>query len=143
MRYPVKGIISRGTNDREDDSMYARILLGIVLIFTVHRVSGQIAAPITSYKDPYRCNYSKVYNLQTGTSLSVRSGPGSRFSTVDRLKNETVVYTCDESGDWTQIFYSGPGHPCVADSPVGLLSTKKKSCKSGWVNRKWVDVISG
>lgn len=129
--------------DLEVISMFTRVLLGIALFFTVQKVSAQIAVPITSYKDPYRCNSAKVYNLEAGTYLSVRSGPGARFSAIDRLKDGTVVYTCDESDEWFQVFYAGPEHPCVADSPVGLLSTEAKTCKSGWVNRKWIDVISG
>jgi hypothetical protein len=66
-----------------------------------------------------------------------------QFPKVDGLRNETVVYVCDEKSDWVQIFYTGPAHPCVADPPLGLLSTKKKICKSGWVKGKWVNVISG
>jgi hypothetical protein len=123
--------------------MGVRILLGITLIFTAQYVYGQIAEPIKSYKDPYYCNYSKVYNLQAGTYLSVRTGPGMQFPKIDRLKNESVVYVCDEKSEWDQIFYSAPDRPCVADSPVGLLSTKKETCKSGWVKHKWVNYISG
>jgi uncharacterized protein YgiM (DUF1202 family) len=123
--------------------MYTRILLGITLIFAVQNVCGQIAKPIKSPTDPYFCNYSKVYNLQADTYLFVRSGPGMQFSKIDRLKDEAVVYVCDEKSDWVQIFYSGPGRPCVADSPVGILSTKENICKSGWVKRKWVNVIAG
>jgi uncharacterized protein YgiM (DUF1202 family) len=123
--------------------MYVRILLGFMLIFAVHDVYGQVAKPIKSPTDPYFCNYSKVYNLQDDTYLSVRSGPGMQFSKIDRLKNETVVYVCDEKSDWVQIFYSGPERPCVADSPVGILSTKENTCKSGWAKREWINVIAG
>jgi uncharacterized protein YgiM (DUF1202 family) len=123
--------------------MYARILMGVALVFAVQNVCGQIAEPIKSSTDPYFCNSAKVYNLQAETSLSVRSGPGMQFPKIDHLKNETVVYVCDEKSDWVQIFYSGPGRPCVADSPVGLLSTKMDTCKSGWARREWINVISG
>ena len=95
--------------------MFVRILLGIMLIFAVQDVYGQVAKPIQSPKDPYYCAYSKVFNLQEGAYLSVRSGPGMQFSKIDRLKSETVVYVCDEKSDWVQIFYSGPEQPCVAD----------------------------
>ena len=123
--------------------MYARLLLGTMLILAVHDAYGQIAEPIKSYKDPSFCNYAKVYRLQADTYLSVRSGPGLQFSKVDRLKDGTVVYTCDDNGEWVQVFYSGPGHPCLAGSPVGLLSTKKDTCKSGWAKQEWINVISG
>jgi uncharacterized protein YgiM (DUF1202 family) len=121
--------------------MHTRVLLGIAMIIAVQHMYGQIAQPIQSYKDPYFCNYSKVYNLQTDTYLSVRSGPGMKFSKIDRLKVKTVVYVCDEKSEWVQVFYSGPELPCVVDSSVGLLSSKKNTCKSGWVNRKWIDVV--
>jgi hypothetical protein len=102
-----------------------------------------IAEPVKSYKDPYFCNYAKVYKLQPDAYLSVRSGPGMRFSKIDRLKDGTDVYTCDDSGEWVQVFYSGPGHPCLADSPAGLLSTKKDTCRSGWAKQEWIEVIAG
>ena len=117
--------------------------MGIALILVTQKVCGQIAEPIKSSKDPYFCNYAKVYNLHADVNLSVRSGPGMKFPKIDRLKDETVVYVCDEKSDWVQVFYSGPGHPCVADSPVGLLSTKMNTCKSGWARRDWINIISG
>jgi hypothetical protein len=92
---------------------------------------------------PYLCNFARVYHLETGSYLSVRSGPSTRFSRIDRLTAGTAVYTCDEQGEWVKIFYGGPNTPCGSESGNGLDARRVATCKSGWLNRKWIDVISG
>ena len=92
---------------------------------------------------PYLCNYARVRHVQVGSHLSVRSGPGLQFSKVDQLRAGKPVYICDEQGDWLKIFYGGEETPCGSVSSVGLDVRKAAACKSGWVNRKWIDVLSG
>lgn len=87
------------------------------------------------------CNYAKVKMLKPGQHLSVRSGAGVHYRNVDRLRADTEVYICDEQGDWFKVFY-GSGS-CSQTLRDGIDSKETASCKSGWVNRKWIDVISG
>jgi uncharacterized protein YgiM (DUF1202 family) len=89
------------------------------------------------------CNYAKVYHVKTGSYLSVRSGPGVRFARVDRLQAGRTVYICDEHGEWYKVCYGGPDTPCGLESTGGLDVSKTVGCKSGWVDRKWIDVLSG
>lgn len=90
---------------------------------------------------PYICNYAKVKNIKPGHYLSVRSGPDGHYRQTDRLSDGTEVYICDEDGAWVQIFY-GSG-PCSQTLSNGIGSQKTAGCKSGWVNQKWIETISG
>jgi uncharacterized protein YgiM (DUF1202 family) len=90
----------------------------------------------------YVCNYAKVYHLKHGTRLSVRSGAGSRFHKVDSLSEGTFVYICDEHGDWVEVFY-GSDTTCGSEISSGIRRSKTSGCRSGWVNRQWIDVLSG
>jgi hypothetical protein len=112
-------------------------------MFTAQQEAGQTGNSIGSTKKPYLCNFAKVYNLEVGSRLSVRSGPGKRFDRIDSLEAGRSVYICDEQGDWLKIFYVDLESPCGSEFPVGIDVCKVAPCKSGWVNREWIDVISG
>lgn len=115
------------------------MLIGVLLALVLGAMpqdTGQIA------KAPYLCNYAKVYNLSAGSYLSVRSGR-EQFSRVDRLEAGKSVYICDEHGEWYKVFYGGADTPCGCESPGGIDVRKVSTCKAGWVNRKWIDVLSG
>ncbi|MEP6622493.1 MAG: SH3 domain-containing protein, partial [bacterium] len=75
--------------------------------------------------------------------LTVRSGAGSQFRKIDRLHSGRKVYICDERGGWFKIFYSNPQGPCGPTFSNGLGVHKTAGCKSGWVEQKWIEVISG
>ena len=121
--------------------MLISILLAIAL-GTAQQDIGQTKNSISLDKG-FLCNYAKVYRLKVGSYLSVRSGPGERYSKIDRLEAGRSVYICDEHMEWYRIFYGSLDSPCGEKSIGGLDVRKVGSCKSGWVNRKWIDVISG
>lgn len=92
----------------------------------------------------YTCNSAKVeLTSGQGNSVAVRVGPGHRFREIDKLGSGHRVYICDEQGDWFEIFYSGSDAPCGSSSDSGLDVRKAKGCRSGWVEKKWINVISG
>ena len=119
-------------------------VLALLIVMQKAPVWAQSAA--SNAGATYMCNYSKVINLQPGHFLSVRSGPGTRFRRTDQLSPGKEVYVCDEHFYWYEVFYSDtsvPNSPCGMSSPKGLDVSKAKRCKSGWVQRNWIDVISG
>ncbi len=73
--------------------------------------------------------------------LSVRSGPGSRYNEVDRIKPGQNVFLCDEAGNWFGIVYGK--YDCGVMSPVATRQPYKGDCKSGWVSKKFVAITSG
>ena len=56
--------------------------------------------------------------------LAVRTGPGTGFPMVARLKNGAVVLTCAQSGPWIGVLY-------------GASRTK------GWVHGRWLVPYAG
>ena len=118
------------------------MVLAISLI-ALQQGDTQAGTPIASYNAPYTCNFATVYNLEDGTHLNVRSGAGANFSRLDQLTNGASVYICDERGEWLKVYYSGLDGPCGAESPQGLDVRKAAACKSGWVRRDWINVLSG
>jgi len=96
-----------------------------------------------SDQGPGRCNLATVYHLTAGGFLTVRSGPSIKSSKIDQLPEGHVVYICDEQEQWFKIFYSGPKGTCGTASPNGMDARDVRACSSGWVDRKWVNVLSG
>jgi uncharacterized protein YgiM (DUF1202 family) len=97
----------------------------------------------TSHETPYICNFARVHHLNAGEHLAVRSGPRLHFPKVDQLEAGKPVYICDERGDWLRIFYGDKNSPCGTAFPGGIDVRKSATCRSGWVSRKWIDVLSG
>ncbi len=118
-------------------------LLFLLAVMAQQQTGRAVKSQVPEYRTPYLCNYAKVYNLKPESFLTVRSGPGMSFPQIDRLENGTVVYICDEHLDWVKVFYSGPEHPCGTRSTAGLDVREAGSCKAGWANRKWINVLSG
>lgn len=118
------------------------VALAILMTLTLGDVLAQ--SPGGTSSAPYLCNYAKVKDhLEQGSYITVRSGAGVQFKKIDRLQSGREVYICDESGEWFKIFYSDSNGPCGATSSDGLDVRKAKGCQSGWVEKKWIDVISG
>jgi len=103
---------------------------------------SQIQAP-TPDGEPARCNYAKVYRLANGTNLKIHAEARTGSAEIGSLLNGTNVYVCDETKAWFQIFYSVAGKPCKSGTPEGLPEPQRRDCRSGWVEKKWINVISG
>ncbi|MGL4240663.1 MAG: hypothetical protein ACRCTI_06080, partial [Beijerinckiaceae bacterium] len=63
--------------------------------------------------------------------------------------NNTYVMVCDTAGEWYGIVYrSRASDPnsidgCGVSSPVPRKRAYAGPCRSGWVNRRWVQQIAG
>jgi hypothetical protein len=107
-------------------------------------LGGQPPTPYsTPAGAPPLCNFAKVYHLRPGNRIEVYASPDARSANINTLPTNAVVYTCDETKDWYKVFYGSPGKPCRAGTPNGLPETQKMDCQSGWVRKKWIDVLSG
>jgi hypothetical protein len=74
--------------------------------------------------------------------LAVRMGPGLKYGMKDKLQDSNFVQICDESGNWYGVIYGGK-LDCGANSPAAIRRPYQGPCKSGWVYRKYVKIISG
>jgi hypothetical protein len=114
----------------------------MLLMLRQESVSAQTqnGSPTASYV----CNFAKVKDQAVrGIDITVRSGAGVQFQKTDLLHSGREVYICDERGAWFKIVYSGPTGPCAPTNRKGRAVEKIKGCQSGWVEKKWLDVISG
>jgi hypothetical protein len=92
---------------------------------------------------PYLCNFAKVSLPSTSDHLDVHAQPRSGARKLDRLTQGQVVYVCDENRSWFRVSYGPPETPCGSTKTGGLDVRETRTCKTGWVTRKWVSVISG
>jgi hypothetical protein len=134
----------RWIKSRLVDFLKHLLIAALVLLVATRFSAAQSSAPTARAKN--MCNYAKVINLRPGRFLSVRSGPGAKFRAIDKLSLGKEVYVCDEHFYWYKVFYSDPNaprNPCSVSSVNGIDANKAKGCKSGWVKRDWIDLISG
>jgi hypothetical protein len=93
-------------------------------------------------KAPACAKHGAVAGLNKG-SLTVRRGPGTRYAKLESRGNGRVVNFCDWSADetWVGVVYPGPGGgDCGVDKPQKDAGPYTGSCRSGWINAKYVRV---
>jgi hypothetical protein len=82
--------------------------------------------------DPYGDNF-----------LSLRAGPGGGGTEILRLDTGAEVIICDERGSWYGVVYPPSGSDCGVSSPIVQRAAYRGPCKSGWVAKRYVEVIAG
>lgn len=88
------------------------------------------------------CNLA-VVRLDRSRSLRVRGEPNRQSRTLDGLRRGQRVYACQQQGEWLRIAYHGPNAPCEATHELGLEASRSRSCRSGWVHRDFIDILTG
>jgi hypothetical protein len=117
-------------------------MLGLLMALWLTRTPAQSLSGNSSTS--YTCNFAKVKaNSERDEYVTIQSGPGIQFKKIGHLHSGRGVYICDEQGGWFKIYYSAPDGPCGPTSSKGLDVQKTKGCHSGWVEKKWIDVVSG
>ncbi|ODA66201.1 Bacterial SH3 domain protein [Methyloligella halotolerans] len=75
--------------------------------------------------------------------LPVRSGPGPDYPVIDEIKEGQGVSMCDRKKGWEGIVYSKKDQACGVGTPWPEPRAYSGPCKSGWVERKYVDLVAG
>lgn len=101
-------------------------------------------APPESVKGE-RCNVGEIRSVQR---VEVRSGPGQQYAETDVLAVGTTVFTCNEARDrknhyWVGVVYRARGKPCDGAKSNGLDIWRSGRCRSGWVDSRWVETLTG
>lgn len=100
--------------------------------------------PITVGGDPKAlpCPQSgAVRVVETKGALTVHTGPGTEYASVDRLGNGKIVAVCNRSHDgrWLGVVYSDrTGVACGLDKPIPEEGPYDGACLSGWVSNSFV-----
>jgi len=122
------------------------LLLSLVTLAGTSIWDGKLAPP-GSVKGEY-CNIAVVRSAEP---LVVRSGPGRVFQKVGAVASGATVYTCNEAADlkiglnryWVGIAYKGRANRCAGATNAGLPVQLSRQCLTGWVERKWIETLTG
>ena len=82
-----------------------------------------------------------ISGLRSGSTLNVRSGPGTQHRQLDALRNGRRVHVCDGTADeqWLGVVYpTGTGTDCGVGTPMAEGRAYGGPCRVGWVNAGWV-----
>ena len=78
--------------------------------------------------------------------LAVRKGPGSEFSETYVLANGDQVWLCDAKNDWLGVVFVPKGaqpSDCGMSETVRYRLPYAGPCNAGWVQRRWVRLVTG
>jgi hypothetical protein len=75
--------------------------------------------------------------------LAVRDGPGVNFRMLDRLRRGRLLTVCEERGMWLGVVYGEAGADCAVSSPRRRRTAYVGPCRSGWVHRRYAQLIAG
>jgi hypothetical protein len=105
--------------------------------------ANEVAITIGGDKHAPACaKHGAVAGLAKGT-LTVRRGPGTQYGKIDALGNGRAVNFCDWSADetWVGVVYPGAGGgDCGVDKPQKEAGPYTGTCRSGWINARYVRV---
>jgi hypothetical protein len=113
-------------------------VLSLLVLMPAVSSNAQTEAPAA-----YLCNLGAVRLTGGGGMLSVRELPRTDGRVLARLPNSASIYICDETRSWYKIHYGQPGSPCGARLKGGIALIQASGCESGWVSKRFVEVLSG
>ena len=120
------------------------ILTNLLSGVLTNSVYNGLPSPAPQYPDqggPY-CNHATIVFPKDRRAV-LRNGPGARRPVRGTILTGATVYTCDEQDRWVQVFYPSAGLPCKGGRPLGLPRKLSRFCQSGWIERRYVDTITG
>ena len=123
-------------------------LAGTLLNLTAEKAHDPPRIPVVVQSDPnldacFGVGVVKGLNPHHEGFLAVRGGPSVRFAPIDKLHNEERVYLCTESGDWYGIVYTKTSQDCNVSTPWLRPAPYKGPCRSGWVYKRWIELLAG
>jgi hypothetical protein len=103
-----------------------------------------IAAQVPVISEPieaHTCNVAEVRGLGSNSRLFIRSGPGRNYSRLGSLPEHARVYVCNVSRRWLGIVFSRTVASCAYTGR--WARSLPEGCRSGWVDPRWVEILSG
>lgn len=126
----------------------------IAALLVASSVSAQNSYSDQTHWDPIYgvCNLARADYLGRHETVAIRTKPSDQSPKIGELRRGEIVYTCDDTGaggGWYEIFDKDKAHVCgpvIKDGPVwkqGLPGENARTCASGWVPRKYINILSG
>ncbi len=125
-----------------------RSLSLLALLLTPAASMAQVAVPVGGDATADACaTLGEVTGLNPRGDgyLSVRDGPDARrYRETDRLRAGRPVMICAERGAWLGVVYPrAGGGDCGVASPLPRATAYRGPCRSGWVHRRYIEVVAG
>jgi hypothetical protein len=94
------------------------------------------------------CNLAVV---RARNGVAVRIGPDRAFKKTSELAHGATVYVCNDATDrklgldrkWIGVAFHGRSKPCLGVAKLGLPLVRSRQCKTGWVEEKGVETLTG
>ena len=88
------------------------------------------------------CAVGEVHGLNPDGDnfLAVRSGPGSSYEMIDKLKTGDQVWMFSEQGNWMGVVY---GSDQISCDPIKKDRVYDGPGRKGWIFNKYVKMIAG
>ncbi len=87
------------------------------------------------------------FEPRKGDFLRVRAEASQAAAVTDKLKISALVWLCEADDGWQGIVYPGDEKQDLGDCKVSIALTKPEEyhgpCKYGWVEAKYVDLVTG
>lgn len=121
------------------------------LFLTVLAHANDLKRPVNYGADPEMdaCgSLAEVYNLSDGPDgfLAVKEGPNLKATRLDKILKGQKLWVCEvsQNGQWFGIVYpSTPTQECGVTSAIPKKKAYTGPCKSGWVSKKYINIIAG
>lgn len=129
----------------------ARTLTLLAAVFVGNETGAQVKSDsrglipvMIAGTDLSTCNTAVVTGLgrRGGISVSVRSGPSFSYARTGRIYQGQQIFVCNERHKWLGIVY-GPTASCNLKTSGARAVHLPKGCRSGWANRRWIEITSG
>jgi hypothetical protein len=78
--------------------------------------------------------------------LSLRVGPGTAWPETDRLKPGTLMFECENTGEWAAVIVQpAGGGDCAIPRPTAKkpLLRYEGPCRRGWISARFVETVAG
>jgi hypothetical protein len=88
---------------------------------------------------------AQVTNLSEGKDefLAVKAAPHLKATRLDKLHRGQSLWICQEKKDWYGVVYStGQNQNCGVTQAVKTKKVYDGPCKSGWVSKKFVELVA-
>ena len=79
-------------------------------------------------------------------ALKVHDAPDQAARETDKLKTASLVWLCEADGAWQGIVYAAPGGDlgdCRVSNPVMLPEPYSGTCRHGWVEARYIQLVAG
>jgi hypothetical protein len=101
--------------------------------------------PASAAPASFLCNSAVV---RGSNPAQVRDRPEPRARATHALPPGTRLFVCDEARGrnhqrWLGVAYAKRGKPCAGGTSKGLPVRLASHCRSGWVRRDQIEVLSG